>query len=679
MNYIDEISKLKEYIDNSEIVSFDIFDTLLLRNVANPTDIFKIVDIEYADRFNQKLDFYNKRIKAEEYARKISKCEDITFDEIYYILEKELGKECSEKLKKMEIEIEEKFLIANTYIKEVYNYAKEKNKKVIIISDMYLSKEIIEKFLLINNYTRYDALYVSCEINKTKANGTIYPYIREQMNIKNHEKWIHIGDNYISDVHNANNNGISGTYYKRLLDREKKVKINNLSDSIVYSIQINNKYSLEDNEYWKEFGIMYVAPIYIGLIFNMMKWLKGKDNIYFLSRDGYVPYKLYNKLTQYYNDLPKGKYIYASRRAYIYPTLTNDKDKAIDFLTIYNESFNQKLTIKEIFKNLDMDINCYSSVLNKYDFMNIEEKITDQNISKVRSILLEVWDDIKEQLSHEGKLLEKYLIQEGIMNYNNINIFDIGWAGSTHKAMTEFINKEIDGYYFGTTEFIDSKIRTNSFGYAFNIGKPSKTRKFIIDNVMMYELIFTAPEGSLKKFRYKDGIIVPELKDTQDDLGYNCIKTFQEAAINIFEQILKYKEYIYEPSREFALTAMRRFIEEKKVRDLLEFHKIRNIVSIGESKDSKAYVRKLEYDEYLKNRNYYKEESLKNLWRGTILIKDDQGRFFNDLEFDKVMGIKIYGDITIKIKKFIGLLKKSIKNPKKAVNKSVCIIRKLIS
>ncbi|WP_252228856.1 MULTISPECIES: HAD-IA family hydrolase [unclassified Clostridium] len=676
MNYIKEINKLKENVENSDIVSFDIFDTLLLRNVINPTDIFKIVEIEYFNRFGKKIVFYNERIESEKNARKISKCEDIRFDEIYEVLGQKIGKDCAEKLKLIEIEIEQKFIITNKYIKEIYDYAKTKGKKIIIISDMYLSKGIIQNLLKLNNYLDYDKLYVSCEVNKTKASGSIYSYIRNEINIDNSQKWIHIGDNYTSDVENANKNGIIGIHYEKLQDREERIKINNLSDSIIYAIQINNKYSLNSNKYWKEFGTMYVAPIYIGLMYNLMKWLKDKDNIYFLARDGYMPYKLYEKLKQHYNALPIAKYIYASRRAYIYPTLINNKEKAIDFFTIYNGSFNQKLTIKEIFNNLDLDLTQYTEVLNKYNFTNIEEVITDKNIDKVKSILSDIWDDIDKKLLHEKELLNKYFIQEGIIDFSSINIFDVGWAGSTHKAMIELLDKEINGYYFGTIEFIDSQIKNRSFGYAFNEGKPSQIRNFIIDNVMMYELIFTAPEGSLKNFKCINGKIFPQLKDTQDDFGCECIEIFQKEASKIFEITLKYKEYVDEPSKEFVLSAMKNFIEEKKMKDLLHFSKIDNVVSIGESKDSKAYVTKINCNDYLDNRNYYKEESLRNLWRGSILIEDNQERFFNDREFDKLLGIRNYSNKIIKIKKIINLLKKAIKNPKKAINKLICIVNK---
>lgn len=70
-NIIKRISK-KEY------VSFDIFDTLIKRDVKKPTDIFSIIEHNY-----KIYDFYKRRIEAEKIARKGKV--DTTIDEIYDI------------------------------------------------------------------------------------------------------------------------------------------------------------------------------------------------------------------------------------------------------------------------------------------------------------------------------------------------------------------------------------------------------------------------------------------------------------------------------------------------------------------------------------------------------------------------------------------------------------------
>ena len=55
---------IKRLIDEKEIVSFDIFDTLLFRNVSRPIDIFRTMDKEILEEYNIK-DFSKIRVQAE--------------------------------------------------------------------------------------------------------------------------------------------------------------------------------------------------------------------------------------------------------------------------------------------------------------------------------------------------------------------------------------------------------------------------------------------------------------------------------------------------------------------------------------------------------------------------------------------------------------------------------------
>ena len=53
---------LKEKINSKKIVSFDVFDTLLLRNVHQPRDVFWILDLYAKNRFGIP-DFYQMRVQ----------------------------------------------------------------------------------------------------------------------------------------------------------------------------------------------------------------------------------------------------------------------------------------------------------------------------------------------------------------------------------------------------------------------------------------------------------------------------------------------------------------------------------------------------------------------------------------------------------------------------------------
>ena len=60
--------ELMKLIDCYDIVSFDIFDTLLFRNISRPTDVFKTMNKDIEEKFNLK-DFFDKRVECEMRAR----------------------------------------------------------------------------------------------------------------------------------------------------------------------------------------------------------------------------------------------------------------------------------------------------------------------------------------------------------------------------------------------------------------------------------------------------------------------------------------------------------------------------------------------------------------------------------------------------------------------------------
>ncbi len=676
MASIKEINEIKKYINEVDIVSFDIFDTLLLRNVIKPTDIFKIVERAYFNRTNTRINFYNIRIKAEEDARSRTKDEDILLNDIYIYIESKLGSIANE-LKELEIEVEKKFLIANECMKEIYDLAKRLNKKIYIISDMYLTSNIIEDILHSKGFNEYDRLFMSSELKFTKATGSIYRYIREVEQIDHNMQWVHIGDNYHSDVRNAKLNGVHGLYYKKLVERENIDNVNTIGESIVRAIQINNKYLKNDKDYWYEFGANIISPIYIGLMNWLRELISEKDNIYFLARDGYIPYKLYDIMKGYYDNIPEAKYLYASRRAYIYPYLLQvNQNQALETLTAYNAGLGQKITIKEILDNIGLEAAKYEEILCKFNINSLNEIVDEETIDNTKEFLRYIWNDISEVLTKELKSLKAYLKETEIYNYDTINIFDIGWRGSTHVAIKEMVGKQVDGYYFGTVENIYSEIKLNAYGYAFNKGAPFKNRRFIIDNVMMYELIFSAPEGSLINFSYDGcGKIVPNFKNVeQNEYIYECIEKFQKGATDIFVQALEYREYIDDISKEFSLGKMKKFINSYNANDMLEFSRLSNSVGFGNSRDIKDYVSIIDSDEYLSARNKYINKSKYNLWKNAIVIKDEQGRYFNRYEMDKLNNLsnKVQKEL---INKYFILAKKAIRNPKKAIIKICQIIR----
>ena len=126
----DKLELLKKKIMSREIeiISFDIFDTLILRPFWSPIDLFSFMN-DYFRKITETetgIDFSKIRVNSEMTARKKicidSKIQDITLDEIYNQIgeETKIDKDVLDKLKKKEQELEIKFCYARKTAMEIY-------------------------------------------------------------------------------------------------------------------------------------------------------------------------------------------------------------------------------------------------------------------------------------------------------------------------------------------------------------------------------------------------------------------------------------------------------------------------------------------------------------------------------------------------------------------------------
>ncbi len=203
-NNFEKLEKLQ--LDNISIVSFDVFDTLIIRQgIKNPSDVFKLIDTD-------DLNFKSKRISAEKSARTNSGLEDIKLCDIYDNLfpdDFNKARECEKK----EINTEIRVCKANPKALNYFNKIKNSGKRIIIVSDMYLQKETIEKLLKNCNYDVDEVpIYVSSEYGKTKKSGSLFKKVLENEKI-DACKVMHIGDNLISDYLNSKRLGMVGYLY----------------------------------------------------------------------------------------------------------------------------------------------------------------------------------------------------------------------------------------------------------------------------------------------------------------------------------------------------------------------------------------------------------------------------------------------------------------------------------
>lgn len=208
-----DIRKVIEKLSCYKYISFDIFDTLVDRYVANPYDIFRYVEVKAKQEGIAYSDFATKRIEAEQCAIKANRTSDeISLDDIYEYLPNATDTVKSE-LKRLEVYTEIFFCNPNMEMINVLKQLRNDGKTIIITSDMYLPKQVIKKILQ-KCSVNFDYLFVSSEYGIRKSSGKLFKYIINTLKI-NKSQFIHIGDNWKSDWIIPKIMGFNSIHYKK--------------------------------------------------------------------------------------------------------------------------------------------------------------------------------------------------------------------------------------------------------------------------------------------------------------------------------------------------------------------------------------------------------------------------------------------------------------------------------
>lgn len=438
-------ARLKDY----DIISFDVFDTLIFRPFQKPADLFYLV----GGRINY-LNFCRLRIQVEQQARKRKIKEqghaEVTISEIYDCFEQITGFSAAE-AKKEELMAEQTLCFANEYLLEVVKILKRAGKRIIVVSDMYLPGIVIREILNHCGYTQIDEYYISCEYQASKADGRLYDFVKE----KEHGRLVHIGDHFEADVRQAKRHGLDAFYYLNVNRAGNPYRAKGLSvlTGGIYSGLVNAKLYQGNKNYSPEYeyGFVYGGLLVLGYAQFIYNYVKSHniEKVLFLARDGDILSQVYQKL--YPEEAQRCAYVLWSRAAAA--KLASGIYKQDYFRRFLFHKTDQGYTIKEIFHSMDLDK--LTKRLEKETGISAEEFFTAKNIQKIKEWLEQNWDIVQEQyqtLQTAGKLYYESVLK-GVQKACAV---DVGWAGSGAVLLDTMVQKiwklpcEITGLLAGT-------------------------------------------------------------------------------------------------------------------------------------------------------------------------------------------------------------------------------------
>lgn len=589
------LAKLMTY----DVISFDIFDTLIYRKVEKPNDIFHLMSSEMGMN-----DFAYIRKRAETEARdrkeKAEGTREVVLSEIYDVLQENYHVDC--KWMNREIALEVAMSMQNPYMHQVYHLlcrlSEETDKTIVFTTDMYLPLDVIKEMLQKNGYEVYHEIILSNEYGLRKGDGTLQSVLSEHYPNKT---IIHIGDNKQADIDKTRECGMDALYNPDSHFIYKEPDLENMAGSFYRAvIQTTMNNGLWDKNMYYSHGYRVGGILAAGYCEFLNEIVKKRkiDKILFCSRDCDILYKIYNR---FYRKTDT-EYVQTSRYALF--NITTERylyDLSGRYIMRYLKMYQNSKTIETILKESG-----YGYLVDYLEESNLDRYQFPCAIKDEKKFHNFIWanaEKIREHNRNAVKAAEKYF-SEIIGEAKNILVVDIGWSGTCISALKYFVETNLsqkqcqvygalmctnrDDALKNSIQFGDVEAYINTPFYNMDITRyifpgPPKSRSVkVMDKLHMpVEYLFTSAEASLLSyglseegevaFSYSENAVLNSEQIAEMQSGMmDFVETFHEytkecrvsfaippyTAFMPLKEAINHERYCYEIYKDFLYDAM---------------------------------------------------------------------------------------------------------------------------
>ncbi|MDX9965361.1 HAD family hydrolase [Desulfobacter postgatei] len=300
----------EQHISDTDVVSFDVFDTLLFRR-CSAESVQRGVAAQLALAIglpeNDVDEIYHERERAFHDCATINRLRgldaDAHLDDINLAwvkrlvpLKPERWTELTAIAGTMKIQYEKWACFPNPAITPLLANLHDRGKRLIFVSDMYLGVEIIFDLLTASKLRHFfSAGYVSGVVALNKHSGRLFQYVTEKEGL-DARRMLHIGDNRHVDGHRAVEQGI-----RAIVVRERETPLKRMRYDHNYALQdrrwlgynaakFASAASVRQTE--SEFytlGRDVLGPPFAAFIHGLAEYCMRirPDAVYFLSREGF--------------------------------------------------------------------------------------------------------------------------------------------------------------------------------------------------------------------------------------------------------------------------------------------------------------------------------------------------------------------------------------------------------
>ncbi len=524
-------AELTKKIEQADVVSFDLFDTLVMRQTLYPEDVPHYVNCKLQEKGIVIEDFCRKRLACE---KELSRDTAPTLTEIYESLLTKSGTDfagcnmTAEQLADLEWNIDFNLLVPRKEVCDIFRQSVKQGKSVYVVSDTYYSKIQLNAILEKSGITEYADILASSDY-KTGKIQKLFGILKDKEKDK---RYLHIGDDIVADIENAAKWDMETCHIFSgldLLETAGSLGFSDLDDTLCDRLKMgmfisdifNTPFQFETETK----RIMAVDAFDIGYLFcapmisDFVLWFREQveeqnfENIWFGARDGYLIQKMYTYLQEDNQQTDISVYFLTSRISAIRAGIKDENDIR------YVDEMRFSGTLEECL----------------WERFGIEAaSVKKEKLCNEESGLLRYKKAILENSERQRNNYRKYIHGLG-GNSGKIVFFDFVAKGTSQMYIQRLTDNHIKGLYFLQLEaehMQDKGLDIQPF-----YSKEEMDSSVIFDNYYILETLLTAPEPSVSGFD-ESGLPV-YVKETRAQKDINCMLRAQDGILEYFRTYLR--------------------------------------------------------------------------------------------------------------------------------------------
>lgn len=514
-------AELMNLFDQHDVVSVDLFDTLVMRNTLFSTDVYEMVDVRLRRMGICYEDFSKRRMASEQY---LSGSGAPTLEKIYehMIGTYSLQGISAQGLAGLEWEIDFELLVPRKELCSLITDYCQTGKTVYIVSDSYYTKKQIGKILDYCHIQNYTDVIVSCEYDTGKRRQ-LFEVLKQKINGKS---CIHAGDDAAADIEAGSQNGLdvcqihSGVelleaagyfgMWNHIVQLSDRIKTGMFVAKIFnspFQFETAERKIVADTAY--DAGYLLLAPLMTDFVlwFDRRIRVRGLDNIWFSARDGYLVKLLYDELVGNGSSV----YFLTSRIAAIRAGVMSEAD--IRFVEQMKFAGSLSEQLKERFGVVMEEESCWEGA----DLTDYQEEILGSTLIY-------------------RKNYQKYIDRlKPVIGDKDIAFFDFVAKGTCQMFVQKLVRNRFRGFYFLQLE------KENMQGIGLDIesfyNQDDLEGRTFYDDYYILETVLTSPVPSIVGFDSEGGPVYAPESRSSDEIA--CAVSIQEGIRSYFHTYLK--------------------------------------------------------------------------------------------------------------------------------------------